>query len=497
MEVEFVRAQRRLPDLPFSFCTTVAEPFIAEGAPQQKASSHMTSVPQRRRSFRSRPSRRQVLTGALSGAGLLGAGFVTSSGTDILAEVGRNDHLRSVTVAFISETSRMGIGADAGLRLKPGSRVMPGTDAPGPEIRQQEFLDRCAPWIAHLPEQRRDLATSALLDLWVLTDSLPATVASWSQPWRYIWPRDAAFAAVALARVGLVHVAWQHLLHLQSLQSPDGSFAARFTPDQGSAPDERLSQFDALGLLLWAVSEVHDSGARAQSVIEGSVALEQMAPMLRRSSTRLLHLTERGRTLPPVSPDYWEVSESQVTLGTAGPTLLGLQALVRLAEHSSGLWDHIDGGADALGDSCNAFEATFSRTFIANGLQRYPTSGGLDSAVAYLPAAGAGLDLGESTLDHVWDRLRQPAGGIKPGHGWIFDHTSWTPSTSLMGVGFARIGATAQADGVLDWLGSHRTQAGSLPEKVSAEGAAVSVAPLSWTASNVILTLDELHRARP
>lgn len=456
----------------------------------------MTSEPQQRRVRRPRLNRRQVLTGALTGAGLLGAGFVTSSGTDILAEAGRSDPLRSATVAFTSGTSRAGIGIDMVQRLEPNSRVMPGIDDPGPAARQQQFLDRCTAWITQLPAHRRDLATSALLDLWVLTDSLPATVASWDQPWRYIWPRDAAFAAVALARVGMVDLAWKHLLHLQSLQSKDGSFAARFTPDRGVAPDERPSQFDALGLLLWAVSDVHAVAARTKGrEEEGVVALESMAPMLRRSSQSLLHLTEQGTMLPPVSSDYWEVSESQVTLGTAGPTLLGLQALVRLAEHTNGLWAHIDGGVEALGDSCTAFEATFSRTFIANGLQRYPTSGGLDSAVAYLPATGAGLGLGESTLDHVWDRLSQPAGGIKPGHGWIFDHTSWTPSTSLMGVGFARTGATVQADGVLDWLGSHRTQAGSFPEKVSAEGAAVSVAPLSWTASNVIITLDELHRA--
>lgn len=452
----------------------------------------MTSEPPPRRLHRPRPNRRQVLAGALTGAGLLGAGFVTSSGTDILAEVGRSDRLRSVTVAFTSRTSREGLDIDTAAQLESNSRVLPDIDDPSSATRQQKFLDRCTPWITSLPEHRRDLATSALLDLWVLTDSLPATVASWHQPWRYIWPRDAAFAAVALARVGFVDLAWKHLLHLQSLQSEDGSFAARFTPDRGVAPDNRPSQFDALGLLLWAVSEVH-TATRTTGRAEGGVTLESMAPMLRRSSRRLLRLTEQGSMLPPVSSDYWEVSESQVTLGIAGPTLLGLQALVRLADRNNGLWTHIDGGVDALGESCLAYEETFARTFIANGLQRYPTSGGLDSAVAYLPAAGAGLGLDVPTLDHVWSRLLQPAGGIKPGHGWIFDRTSWTPSTSLMGVGFARLGASAQADGILDWLGRNRTHAGSFPEKVSEEGAAVSVAPLSWTASNVIITLDELH----
>ena len=459
----------------------------------QKATSLMTPGSSRRQLHSSRPNRRQILTGALTGAGLLGAGFATSSNTDLFAGTARTDPIRSVTVAFTSAISRASIDIETGKQLAPNSRVLSGIVDPGPQDRQQDFLDRCDPWLSQLPAQRRSLATSALLDLWVLTDSLPATVASWAQPWRYIWPRDAAFAAVALARIGMIDLAWSHLLHLQSLQSADGSFASRFTPDRGEAPDDRASQFDALGLLLWAVSEVHEVASASAQVGQGSVDLDTMASMLQRSSRRLLRLTAQGTALPPVSSDYWEVSESQVTLGTAGPTLLGLQALKKLSIHNDGLWTHIDGGAAAIADSALAFEATFTRTFIANGLQRYPTSGGLDSAVAYLPAAGAGLDLGASTLDHVREKLSQPAGGIKPGHGWIFDQSSWTPSTSLMAVGFARIGAKSQADDILDWLERNRTQAGSFPEKVSADGGGVSVAPLSWTASNVIICLDELH----
>lgn len=476
--------------------TTEELSFAAQGGRQQKATTLMTPGPSRRRLHGSLPNRRQVLTGALTGAGLLGAGFATSSGTDLLSGATRSDPIRSVTVAFTSATSRASIDTDTWQQLAPNSRVLPGIADPGPQTRQQDFLDRCNPWLSELPAHRRDLATSALLDLWVLTDSLPATVASWAQPWRYIWPRDAAFAAVALARLGMIDLAWNHLLHLQSLQSADGSFAARFTPDLGEAPDDRASQFDSLGLLLWAVSEVHSAATASAPDGEDSIDLDTMGPMLKRSSARLLRLTDRGTALPPVSSDYWEVTESQVTLGTAGPTLLGLQALKELSSHNDSLWTHVDGGAAAIADSALAFEATFSRTFIANGLQRYPTSGGLDSAVAYLPAAGAGLALGASTLDHVWEKLSQPAGGIKPGHGWIFDQSSWTPSTSLMALGFARLGARSQAEDILDWLGSNRTQAGSYPEKVSADGGGVSVAPLSWTASNVIISLDELHHPR-
>jgi len=46
----------------------------------------------------------------------------------------------------------------------------------------------------------------------------------------------------------------------------------------------------------------------------------------------------------------------------------------------------------------------------------------------------------------------------------------------------------------LRWLDQHRTAAGSLPEKVLANGQPASVAPLAWTAAAVVITADEIER---
>src|SRR5699024_12263575 len=80
----------------------------------------------------------------------------------------------------------------------------------------------------------------------------PAPVAAWTPHWRYVWPRDAAFCAVALARIGHAETALDVLEHLQSLQHPDGWFEARYVPGTERAPDDRPRQFDGTGLLLWA-----------------------------------------------------------------------------------------------------------------------------------------------------------------------------------------------------------------------------------------------------
>ncbi len=456
------------------------------------------------------PNRRHALTGAVAGAGLLGVGW--AAGGKVLAEAAAPDPVRSVTVAFTSVKERSALAEARHLPID--SRVSPALAELGPGLRQREFLRVCAPWLASLPARRRPLAVSALLDLWVLSDSLPAPVASWAPHWRYIWPRDAAFAAVALARVGHGALAWNHLLHVQSLQRADGSFAARYLSEGNGVPDDRPPQFDSVGLLLWAVSEVHSAArsneataTRSNEATAGqdssggqapgeSIVLEAMTPLLSRSSAILQTRTDHGRRLPPASSDYWEVRESRVTLGIAAPTLIGLHHLAEMTSRRPELADRLPGGATAAAESAEAFHDTFRRMFIATGPQRYPTTGGFDSAAAYLPAAGVDGGIDVTTLDDVWEVLEQPAGGIRPGQGWLFDRASWTPSTSLMGLAYARSGAGSQAEGILDWLERHRTSAGSLPEKVGADGAGASVAPLAWTAANVVLCLDELHPRR-
>ncbi|MCT1448772.1 hypothetical protein M3G43_16070 [Brevibacterium casei] len=433
-------------------------------------------------------ARRRLLTGALTGAGLFGIGLAAPGLPARIESLKKSDPVRSVAAAYVSDSERAALSSAAARDLPPRSRVLPGTGTRAAAERERDFLAVAVPWLAKVPERLVDLAVSALLDLWILSDDLPGPVASWSGAWRYIWPRDTAFVAAALAAVGHAELAWGQLRHLQALQGEDGWFAARYDPETGSVPDDRAPQLDAVGLVLWSIAEVGAASEPETPAPAPARSLSELEPMIDRSAALLDELTGSGRTLPPVSPDYWEVGEGRITLGIAAPTLIGLRALTSLGDA---------GTAERLGERtavAEAFTETFARTFGAGGLQRYPSSGGFDSAAAYLPASGMGPDLVDAAaLDRMGERLRQPAGGIRPGTGWILDDASWTPSTSLLALGYARLGESARAEAVLDWLAGHRTASGSLPEKVDGEGTPVSVAPLAWTAANVVLALDALR----
>ena len=437
----------------------------------------------------SSPSRRQVLSGAgaLAALGAVGAGGLTAHRSLRPAIDPRTViPLWSQTVVYDADGRRSLVGARAGGRV-PADNPRLSEDHPTPSparARAEEFWAGTADWRAALAaapgvdKELTGLAESALQDLWVLSDQLPAPVAGWSSSWRYIWPRDVAFCAVALARVGHLDPAISALRHLQTLQHSDGWFEARYDPRTGLSPDGRHRQFDGTGLLLWATAEVADAAgpdARAD-VIEGLDA------MIMTSLSALHTGTRGGAGLPPVSPDYWEVRERSVTLGIMAATLTGLRAGARLT------------GERSAHDTAETFAELLDGTFGRTGHQRYRNGGGPDSALAFFDATGCHDVTRPEQLLSLRSSLARPGGGIAPGASWREDGVSWTPSTSLLGLGLARAGEREAASEMLRWLASHRTEAGSLPEKVLFDGRPAEVAPLAWTAANVLLTLDELAR---
>ncbi|MEJ5945923.1 hypothetical protein WDZ17_11530 [Pseudokineococcus basanitobsidens] len=330
-----------------------------------------------------------------------------------------------------------------------------------------------------------DMGADALLDLRRLTQDDGATLAGPVGIWRYSWPRDAAFAAAALAVTGHDDEAARVLGFMQDAQSPDGSFEARYTLDGAGPPDDRPRQDDGAGWLLWSA----DVATRCPA----GTPVQALRPLVVRGTDHLLALTDGGRRLPPPSPDYWEVEESRTTLGSAAPVLAGLQAGQRLL----GRLGEVE-RAQAAGAAADRLELEVAAAFAPRGYQRYATGGGHDAATAMLLppfVEGGDVDGVRAALEDYATTALRPAGGLAPGAGWKQDGTSWTPEVALVALASAHVGDEAGARRWLAWLDAHRTGWGSLPEKVRADGSPAGPAPLGWTAAGVVLTLAELDDA--
>lgn len=313
-----------------------------------------------------------------------------------------------------------------------------------------------------------------------------AVVAAPMSIWRYVWPRDAAFAAAALSAVNLADEALGVLGNLASWQRADGGFEARYT-SSGRVPDNRPAQADSAGWFLWAAGRLLAEGVPAADL------RDRLGVPLARAASRLLGITDTPSQLPAASPDYWEVAETVLTLGTAAPVLLGLEAATALTRAGIDL----GGPAQALAERVTAVRSAMERNF-APAWGRHLQRDDVDAAIALVlppftrPLAGA-----RTVRRTAAARMHRPTGGLAPGAGWRDDGISWTPETALMAWSALALGMEEEGTRLLAWLEAHRTAAGALPEKVLADGAPAGPAPLAWTCALILLATASRTEAPP
>lgn len=328
------------------------------------------------------------------------------------------------------------------------------------------------------------LVAQALLDLRDLTTTDGAVMAGPASIWRYAWPRDSAFVAAAFAATDHLDEARRVLRFLARVQRPDGGFEARYRLDGSGPPDGRTRQSDGAGWFLWALD-------RVRAVSSSPVLPVDLRAARDRAVGFILAQTTDGTELPPVSPDYWEVPERKVTLGTAAPMAAGLEAAART---------YAAEGDTAATIRCWAAAGRLRALIVRHfgpSYQRHGPSGGLDAAVAMLLPPFAPTPSPQVLA--AWERYRidarRPAGGLAPGVEWKADGVSWTPETALVAFTAASSGRLDVAEGGLAWLAAHRTAWGSVPEKVRPDGLPAGPAPLAWTAALVVLTAHALDRS--
>jgi hypothetical protein len=303
----------------------------------------------------------------------------------------------------------------------------------GPARADRRWLARSRPLRPGAPPWARGMYRRSLLVLRALTDRRSgAAIAGARDGWAYVWPRDTAAVAIALATAGHRDEARRVVGFLEGL---DLGAAARFEAS-GAPVDGRAAQGDAAG---WVAA-----------------------------AARAVGMASPPRPLPwRGMADYQEKSPGDY-LGNAiassdGPDG-GDMARFRARQHGEVLVR--EAGAPASG--LDAAAAWAVRPFPHPGL--------------FGPARRTLLRLaGES------GRF-----GIVPSEGWP-EHDPWTAPTAWCAWSLAALGERRAALRLMADLRRAATPLGLLPERVDARtGIPRSTTPLAWSHAFAILALREL-----
>src|SRR5947209_6938772 len=330
----------------------------------------------------------------------------------------------------------------------------------------------------------------------------------------YIWPRDASFVADAMDRAGFYDVARRFLGYARDTISNDGYFLHKYTPDGALAPSwspwvrdgkkQLPIQEDETALVTWLLAR-HYQRTRDLDFVRASYKRLVVQP-----ADFMVAYRDPDTRLPLPSFDIWEERQGVFTF-TASAVCAGLEAAASLAT----LFNEQERQAkyaQAAAEIRDAMvrhlwldhENRFARGLIVAG-DRLEIDRTIDAslfATFYLGTFPAESALVEETMRAVRETLwvQTEIGGVAryendgyqrsvasddvPGNPWLIC-TLWLAEHAI-----ARATSVAELQSALDlvrWVQSKARPSLILPEQVHpATGAALSVAPFTWSHAQVI-----------
>lgn len=377
-----------------------------------------------------------------------------------------------------------------------------------------------------LPKTVIDIFNRSLLILRTQIDNRGAIIAAndsdivrfGKDTYSYMWGRDGAFVAAALAKAGYIHVCMKffdfcaHVLseegYLYQHYNPDGSLASNWHPWLVDGNAVLPIQEDSTALILWALW-IH---------FESSKDIEFIRPLynklIKKSADFLVTNRDPETKLPIPCYDLWE-ERFGVHSFTVAAVIAGLRAAANFAKlfQDAPFAEKYDKGAEQMKEGLTKY-------LYHTGLKRYARSGyrkdkgyeldevidvsllGLTILGALPPRDPRMVETMEAIHRQLW--LKTPVEGCARYQNDVYQRPSdsppdipgnpWFISTLWLGEYFiARaesLQEIRQALPYLEWCGRNALPSGVLAEQVHpVDSSPLSVSPLTWSHSAFVWTV--------
>lgn len=361
--------------------------------------------------------------------------------------------------------------------------------------------------LAHIGENG---AIAASLDTDILKFNLDT--------YAYVWPRDAAYVAMALDDYGYSAITkkfYEFLLpHLSEgyffqKYNPDGTFGSTWHPWTAASRKSLNIQEDETAIFVYALWR-HIELAKDYDL------LKKAYPVVRRAADFMADFRDQKLGLPLESYDLWE-ERLGVHAFTVATVYAGLKAAAKLAdalgeEEDSSRWISVAQSVkSAVAEHMFDRElGRFVRTVRIDDGKVIEVDKTVDASLLALPLFGV-FEPDDprvvSTVRAVEERLWvKGIGGLARYEGDYYQRTSgdysqvpgnpWIITTMWLAEYYAMLGQTSRAEELIKWAEERAGPSYLLPEQISPfDGAPLSVQPLAWSHAEYLRAVSAARRA--
>lgn len=345
-----------------------------------------------------------------------------------------------------------------------------------------------------------DLVERSILTLMQLCDRETGGIIaspSTDPDYRYVWPRDAFYVALALDRSGHHVQPERFYLWCREAQDRTGALHQRYYsspeligPAWGPAWGEEV---DETASVLWGMVEhlrlTKDRGF-----------LSEVWPFIREAAWYLTSSVDQmGRVRPTMN--LWEEEPSRHVYSTT-TVVAGLGAASKVASELSYTkearrWNRVSELAKKrlLEEFWDESQGHFVRTAEPRDGQVDISSLAISFPFGIIPDRDPRM---VKTARALTESFHFRAGGIgRFPSDTNYGGNPWILCTCWMAIHHSNAGNIAAARPLLDWCANHATGLGMLPEQVdNADGSVLSAVPLAWSHAMFILASQALARDR-
>jgi glucoamylase len=309
--------------------------------------------------------------------------------------------------------------------------------------------------------------------------------------YRYCWPRDATYIAVALDMAGYHQETNMYYQWCKAAQEPEGGWYQRYFVESNLPGPCWGDQIDETGTILWG-AKIHYALTRDYEF------LVKIWQMVKKAADYLCSLQDEDTGLIKESIGLWEESPAKHLYSEAA-VCAGLKASHDMAK----ILGH-EKMAEKWGHASNILKESIMRSYWDEKNQIFiksidPLDTAIDMSALCLTTPFDLLPVDDPRIKGFIEKAEKVLKNRKVGGFGRYTNDSyyggnpWILTTLWLALYYIKAGQQEKAVKLIHWCRERATESGMLPEQINMNGEPLSAVPMGWSHAMFVIAALKLQ----